>query len=1290
MGREVLRGNIISPDYSLMRVKNIRLLLFIAFGLLSPVLLADDLHERCDTVFWRGPEHILRDDSSSVRVLGVKGATFPAERHYLPLLRVEAGDFIIKSIEVLHLGMDSLSAEEELILRGVKSVPESFRPYHLYTDGRASAFIDILPLAYDSAAGAYRKIRTYCLRLTTENRVPQGTMFRRHGEPRKSVLRDGTWVRLSVTRDGVYGVDYNMLRRMGLNPDAIDPRTLRLYGNGGKMLPQSNTAERPVDLIENAIWVEGESDGRFDPADRILFYGQNPDERGYDAEGNFRYTNNIYSDTAHYFLTFGGAQGLRMPDRAQAGSGYPAVEYYDYEEVYERDIHNLLASGREWYGERFDGTMSRDFNYLLPGVRSSGIFRVRGAVMASSYAPVSFEWSINGSAAGSQAVEAVPQGTYSQRGWDAEDVFELPAAQVFNAQGQYRVSLRYNAASGVRSIGYLNYFVLEMERELRMQPGGALFFRSRAARQHSHAEFVIADAAEVIDVWDVSEPLMPVRQAFSRSGAVIRFSAQSDNVPQFVAFRSADVQEPRFGGAVANQNIAAEDVPDLLIVAHPTFIQEAERLAAFRRSSEGMRVLVVSTQQVFNEFASGSPDPTAIRDFCKYLYDRSGGGLKNLLLFGRGSFDYKDRQVFKYNFVPIYTSRNSLHPIRSYSSDDYYSFMDEEEGEWPETFDGDHTMDFGVGRIPVKTADEARIVVDKLIRYVTDSATFGAWRNELFFIADDGDFNIHQNDAERLTWMVDTLSPAFNVNKIYLDAYPHIETSTGPAVPEANEAIDRAFDDGCLIMNFTGHGSETRWTAETVLNLSSISRLRNRTRMPLLVTATCEFGRHDNPNIISGAEVALLQAEGGAIGLVTTSRPVFSSTNYILNRAFYQQVFDKPDGGYQSMGQIFRKTKNNSLNGTVNRNFSLLGDPSMTLSYPAGTLGILEAEDTVVPGDTLKALNRVRMRGAVFSNDGVDGNFNGVLNAVVFAPPRQIETFGDESPAMSFDVRDEALFSGQASIVDGEFEFEFIASKNLEFGFGKAKVSLYALDESGTHDANGSEGEYYAGGPGDGQIADSEPPLIALYINDSSFRYGGISGPDPLLLARLSDKSGIDLTGADSGRGILAEVDGNSPINVSKYYISDVDTYQKGWLRYPMSGLEPGLHHLLLRAWDVHGNESSAAIEFLILENRQLVIREMTNMPNPFRDYTEFWLEHNRAGDDLDMLVRIFSIHGEELIQWQERLTDSPGRIGGLVWEGQTSSGIRLNSGVYLLNITLRSLRDGAKSQATRKIVIIN
>ena len=328
-------------------------------------------------------------------------------------------------------------------------------------------------------------------------------------------------------------------------------------------------------------------------------------------------------------------------------------------------------------------------------------------------------------------------------------------------------------------------------------------------------------------------------------------------------------------------------------------------------------------------FQSGAQDVTAIRDFIKLQYEKYSQ-LQYVLFFGDCSFDYKDRSLRSTNFVPVYESRNSLHPLWSYSSDDYFGFMDAEEGDWMETQAGDHTMEIGIGRIPIQTEEDGEAVVNKIIRYQTNWLGYGKWRNKITFIADDGDNNIHQQDANMMATYVDTTRKELNVNKLFLDAYKQDQNKS----PQASGAFLDAISRGNLIVNFTGHGNEGQLTHEDIFNELMISDLNNNILMPLFITATCQFGNYDNPNQVSGGEQMVLLPYGGAVALITATRPVFSNTNYQLNEAFYFSAMQKENGEYKRLGDIMRETKNNSLAGAGNRNYALLGDPMLRIAFP--------------------------------------------------------------------------------------------------------------------------------------------------------------------------------------------------------------------------------------------------------------------------------------------------------------------------------------------------------------------
>ena len=510
---------------------------------------------------------------------------------------------------------------------------------------------------------------------------------------------------------------------------------------------------------------------------------------------------------------------------------------------------------------------------------------------------------LNGTALGSVAIPPVEDAKYAAKGIEAQASFAFEATSIRGEE--LTANLRY-PGSGT---AYLDKLWIQAARELRyaQQP---LPFRSLISTQYDRTTFTLSSSASEMLIWEVTDPQTPIAQELSRSGVDWNFTANTRaSLKEFVAVSLEDILTPELLGAVPNQNLQDGAVPTLVIVSAPAFRSEAERLAELRRQHDQLTVRVVTPQEIYHEFSSGRQDVSAIRNYMKYLYDTDSTQLKYLLLFGKCSYDYKDYQPNNTNFVPTYESRNSVHPIYSYSSDDYYALLEDDEGEWAESRSGDETMDIGVGRLPVKSMQEARGVVDKLIHYATSATARGRWRNEVVMVADDGDNNKHQRDAELLAQALDTTFADYSLTKIYLDAFPQEPLPGGEQSVEANRRIERALKQGALLVNYTGHGNETRWAQENIFNVNTINQLRNYDQLPFFVTATCEFGRYDDPTLVSGAEQLVLSDRGGAIGLVTTTRPVFSNSNFLLNKAFYEQVFVQESGEHLAMGEIFRRTK---------------------------------------------------------------------------------------------------------------------------------------------------------------------------------------------------------------------------------------------------------------------------------------------------------------------------------------------------------------------------------------------
>ncbi|NJL15297.1 MAG: type IX secretion system sortase PorU, partial [Microscillaceae bacterium] len=572
-----------------------------------------------------------------------------------------------------------------------------------------------------------------------------------------SVLREGNWFKLGVLSAGLYKIDATLLRQAGFDPATLNPQNLQLYGNGGGMLPQRNDAPRPDDLVQNAIFVEGAQDGRFDEQDYLLFYAQGTDVWRYEASSaTFAHEKNLYSDTTFYFLTVGTSPGLRVGSQPDLLEPAPVVETFPDFFAYERDLVNVIRSGREWYGEAFGFQNEYSFNFTAEGLVPNTELILTSKVMARSSQTSAFEVLVNGQLLGQLSIAPVTNQTYDFKGRDAEARFVFSANPLASG-GQIALTLRFQDG-GNNGNGYLNFLRFNFTRQLRLY-GNQTVFRNHPAQLQARTRFLLSQTPANVRIWDISQAWTPLAQDFSILNNQAAFTAATETPKTFVVFQGSDFPRPLALGRVANQNLHALNTPNLLIITPPFLLTEAERLANLRRQHDGLSVAVVTLPQVYHEFASGQADLTAIRDFVRMLYERAPHTLRYLLLFGDASYDYKDRTPNNFNLIPIYESRQSLHPIFSFSSDDYFGFMEAQEGEWNETSAGDHTLEIGVGRLPVRHLAEARAVVDKLIRYATAPEALGTWRNRVVFLADDGDNNIHQRDADQLAEILEANHP---------------------------------------------------------------------------------------------------------------------------------------------------------------------------------------------------------------------------------------------------------------------------------------------------------------------------------------------------------------------------------------------------------------------------------------------------------------------------------------------------------------------------------------------------
>jgi hypothetical protein len=1110
-----------------------------------------------------------------------------------------------------------------------------------------------------------------------------------------SVLAKGDWIKIGVISSGIYKIDANLLQKSGLNLAQINPQNIKIYGNGGGMLPQANDANRAKDLIENAISVEGEADGRFDNQDFILFYGQSPHTISYDSLAkSFKHQFNIYSDTTFYFLTVSDTKGLRIKDQnsVTATQEITAFDDYDFHEI---DRKNILAqapfagSGREWVGEEFAGSTEQIFTFNFSGIQPNSPLKITASMVASAFGQTEFALKANGQSVGMIPLNSIGADRYDYKGAFAIKNFTINADN-FTTANDLKIGFTYDRKTLSTGVGYLNFVGVQAVRNLKLY-GNQTIFRSLESLKFKASKFVLNESSTSLKIWDISNPQIPQNQVYSIQNQKLNFGVSTSTLKEFIVFNNTNFFEPISFQKINNQNLHNLEVPDLVIVTSEILRKQANRLADFRRQNDKLTVQVVSTQEVYNEFSSGKQDITAIRDFMKFLYERNPLKLKYLLLFGDACFDYKKRTSVVGNetkeiYISTYESRESLHPIYSFSSDDYFGFLANNEGNWEENSAGNHTLEIGIGRLPVKSVQEAKEMVDKLIYYSSSKNTLGDWRRKIAFVADNGDGNIHQSDADTFAQSVQRQSSDYQTGKIYVDAFPLISLPEGQRSPKTKEAIKQAFQEGVLVMNYNGHGAESGWTDEQILTVGDIINLTNFNTMPLMLTATCQFGRFDDPNQVSGAELSILNPKGGAIALLTTTRPVYQNTNFIINQAFYESVFKPINGKMPRLGDVMIYTKNNSLQGVINRNFSLLGDPSMRLLYPDNEIVISKINNKIlIKTDTLKALSKVILEGEIrtFGTQTKANNFNGTAQITVYDKLKNLQTLGGAGSKFAYQQYQNVLFEGKVKVQNGGFSSTFIVPKDINYQYGEGKIFVYAQTGDATSDASGSS-KVIVGGANNQTLTDNQPPKINLFLNDETFIEGGVTNDSPLFIAKLSDESGINFASDGLGHEMVLTIDDTSKVIVNQYFSTKLDDYKNGEIRYSLKGLSEGEHQLKLKIWDTYNNSSESSLRFKVIISKNNLLNNVFCYPNPFNQTTNFSFEHERAGDDFNIIIEIFDSYGRLIKQVNEnayKISNPYNKISLNISEDSTPIVI----GNYFYRIFAKSLTSSYQATGTGK-----
>ena len=1086
----------------------------------------------------------------------------------------------------------------------------------------------------------------------------------------RSVLSQGKWVKIRVSESGVCRMSFSQIEEAGLNP-----QQLRVFGYGGAQLEQDFSQPKADDLPQVPVFV---GDGY------VLFWVQGPISWSYDGE-RFAHTRNTYSDYGYYLLTDNTGSMLPLP-MAEAISGTPTeVSSFTQHLVHNYDSLNLIdrngiaGGGRDFYGEQFNPNQRRSFSFSTPnavaGESSSLYISVAARADATSY----FYANPNSTSSRSVAIGAYP------------DQYTMAKTGVMNittpaTAGSQRVQLTYqSSASG--SLGWLDY--IEWTVPTALQMSGSWMGIRTTVNYHSSVpvRFHLSSASSATQIWDVTDLAHIVRMPATLSGSELQWTGtQADGIHEYVAVNTQGSQwvSAQIVGGVPNQNIHSLKNIDYVIICPEGYEEVSRTLARAHEEKEGITWAVVTDQQAYNEFSSGTPDATAYRWLMKMLYDRAGGAVARprwLLLMGHGTFD--NRKLLPNSGARIlltYESKNSVNEVNAYATDDYFGFLDDSEG----SSDTAGRMDIGVGRLPVSSVEEAQQVVNKLVAYIRNDQP-GKWKNQLLFLADDGEHGAHTKTSEAGAEKVRLKNPDFVVHKLFLDAYPQEVNASGESYPLAKNKLDNLLKNGVLFFDYSGHGGYNAITSEGMLTLNEIEAMNNK-NLAFWFFATCSFA-HCDAGRRSAAEAAVLNPNGGAVGVLSATRTVYASQNTTLNGNICDTLFGHSNKFHYDMtlGEATAAGKNRTGADPNKMAYVLLGDPAMRINYPT-----LYHVQTLTKMDTLRALDIQHVEGQIIDEDSLPvTTFNGRVEITIYDKMQVIHTRdNDANPGEEQDLYyndyPNMIYTGQAEVKDGRFSYTFMVPKDIRYNFGSGRIVYYAYttDSLNLEEAVGHFEDFTVGGTGSILSADTLGPEMTIYLNTPAFRSGDKTYDTPRFFAELYDQNGINTAGAGIGHDLMLIVDDNpkKTYSLNEYYSSQNGSYQSGRVSYLMESMEDGPHSLTFRAWDMLNNSTTRSLSFVVEKGLDPSIYSVTTYPNPVSQtgLVNLVVNYDQPDELISTELYLYNMSGQ--IVWSHQ-QENPDQVQIPLYQ------IGLLPGVYMYQIRIRSA-NSRYSRAAGKIIV--
>jgi len=1205
-------------------------------------------------------------------------------QYQLPMVRHEIevtdANFNIESQLIESSFIPCSEAENAFIQNSGYNLPEIHISGNSFTDRKnKKAYIEFIPIRFNYETGKFEKLISYHINVEITS-APDQRSAQKMMWAEESVLAQGFWYKFSVIESGIYKLSFSDLQAAGIDPAGIDPKQIQLFSNAGYMLPEANDELRLDDLYEIPIFVSGENDGSFDNEDYILFYGLNPNQVQ-NVLGFMLYDMNLYDEHNYYFLTFDQNDGKRIEivPSSSSSPSHHISKFNDYR-FFEEDNINLIESGKTWYADEFGEQLNKSYSFQFPEIINDENVVVKVGLANRTYVNDNVVIKINDQINDTLTLTSVTTSStkYAQ--------VKKKTYTFTTENNDINVDLTYNPADNSARM-WLNYIYVNAISNLKLINGQIQFRELTSVNDGAVTQFTVSNTNEETLIWEVTDYLNPTEIASEFSDNSTMFVVETNELREFVAFDGTNYFTPEFVSQVQNQNIHSQGPVDYVMVVYPEFMEQALRLKAIHEDYNNFSVLIVTPEEVYNEFSSGKQDPTAIRDMMKMFYDRyPGNEPRYLLLFGDGSYDPKDRIEHNTNFIPTFQTEDSWITAQSYVIDDYFGLLDEDEGD-----DAIGYLDIGIGRLPVQTQEEAEIVVDKIERYMQPGdQSFGDWRTRICVIADDEDGNLHLEQADSIASVNGDIPLTYNKNKIYLDAFPQESTPSGDKYPEVVDALNKEVNEGALIVNYIGHGGTGGWAHERILQQNDILGWKNGNHLPVFITATCEFSRFDEPEIVSGGELVILNPNGGGVALFTTTRLAYSQSNFRLNLRLFSRTFTPVNGEMPYLGDLIRESKPPGQ--LTTRNFVLLGDPGVKLAYPLHNINTLTVDGHTAMSfvsDTLKAMQKVIITGEITDlSDNPVSSFNGEILPVLYDKTTIYKTIGNDNSSypVEFENQDKIVWKGKAKVTDGKFTFTMVVPKDIALEYGDAKISYYAYSDIA--DAFGSY-EIILGGIYEDAAADQVGPEIDLYINDLDFVSGDLTHENPVLLAFLNDENGINISANGIGHDITLIMNDNHAevMNLTDYFEPTIDNYQKGELSFPFYNLPDGDYTLTLKAWDNFNNSSEKSIAFRINTSADLDLYNVMCFPNPFTDHTTFSFSHTKPGAKLNVVMEIYNGFGKFVLSYETTLYSSGTKMDFLDWNGRDINGNKIPKGIYIYTLVVTD-EAGDVSRSQQKFII--